>query len=412
MIISSIDIMGGKAVQLKQGSELVLTRDNPLDLAADFNRFGEIAVIDLDAALGKGENEGLIREICNIADCRVGGGLDLVRAKKMLTYGATKVIIGSNAFTDSSIAREFLAGFTSQICKDRVIIAIDSRAGRIVTKGWKHETGIPVESAITELEPFCSEFLFTCVEREGCLGGTDLELCNRLRNLTKNSLTVAGGVTTIDEARKISRFGADVQLGMALYTDRIKLPDAFAECLNWKEPLLPAITCDESGQVLMQAFMNKESLLRTFETGEVCYFSRSRNSLWHKGETSGNIQKFLKIRTDCDRDSLLITVRQSGAACHQNSYSCFGDRRFSLYELYDVVRDRFENPKQGSYTSSLTAEMICEKILEEAQEVVEAKKRDEIIWEAADVLYFVTALLAKKGVSIDDVLHELRRRRR
>ena len=188
--------------------------------------------------------------------------------------------------------------------------------------------------------------------------------------------------------------------------------EGLIRCLNWREPLLPTVACDTSGQVLMLAYSNKESLAMTFATGKMWYYSRSRDTLWMKGETSGSVQSFLRVRVDCDRDALLATVSQTGAACHTGFYSCFGGRRFGLQELYDVVRNRFEHPVPGSYTATLDDVKVREKLIEEAREVVEAKGREEIVWEAADLLYFLTALAAKSGVTLEDILAELRRRRK
>lgn len=413
MIIPSIDLMSGKAVQLKQGREKMLERENPISLAKEFDRFGQIAVIDLDAAMGNGDNKDLIRQICQIAECRVGGGIrDAAGAKELISFGAVKIIIGTKAFENDVINHEFLASLAEAIGRNRIMIAIDAFNGEIVTKGWKHKTGLNLFDVVNKLEQYATDFLFTCVEKEGGLGGTDMETISRLSSMTKNKITAAGGITTMDEIKQLATMGIDTQLGMAIYTGKLKTEEAFIESLNWGKGLIPTITIDTAGQVLMLAYSNRDSLQKTFESGNMCYFSRSRKSLWTKGETSCNFQKFVRFRSDCDSDALLATVEQTGNACHLETYSCFGDKKFSLHELYGVLSDRFENPVPGSYTAKLTDELVREKIMEEAQEVIEAKTRDEIIWEAADVIYFVTALLAKSNVTIEDVLNELRRRRR
>jgi phosphoribosyl-ATP pyrophosphohydrolase/phosphoribosyl-AMP cyclohydrolase len=414
MIIASIDLMNGKAVQLKQGKEKMLEDNNPLKLAEGFNRYGKTAVIDLDAAMGKGNNLDITKKIFKKAECRIGGGIrNANTAKEMISLGARKVIIGSKAFENDKINKKFLEKLKKEISKERVIIAIDALNEEIVTKGWKHSTGISLYKAAEVLEDFASEYLFTCVEREGTLTGINLKIVKKLLEKTKNKVTVAGGVSKISEVKKLAQMGCDVQVGMALYTGKISLAEGFIESLNWeKSKLIPTIAQDETGQVLMLAYSNKESLKKTFESGNMCYFSRSRGKLWMKGETSGNTQKLLKIRTDCDQDTLLATVKQKGVACHLGNYSCFGDRQFSLEELYDIIQERIENPVPNSYTATLNEKKLKEKITEEAREIIEAKVKDEIIWEAADLLYFLTVLLAKNNIEIKDVLEELRRRRR
>lgn len=414
MIIASIDLMDGKAVQLKQGKEKMLENSNPLKLAEEFNRYGKTAVIDLDAAMEKGNNLDIIKKIFKKAECRIGGGLrSIEKAKEMISLGARKVIIGSKAFESDKINKEFLKKLKKEIGKEKIIIAIDALNEKIVTKGWKHETGISLYKAAETLESFASEYLFTCVEREGTLTGINLEIVKKLLKRTKNKVTVAGGVRKISEVKKLAQMGCDVQLGMALYTGKISLQEGFIESLDWKKSkLIPTITQDETGQVLMHAYSNKESLKKAFETGNMCYFSRSRKKLWMKGETSKNTQKLLKIRTDCDQDTLLATVKQKGVACHLGNYSCFGDKEFSLEELYDVVKNRIDNPVKGSYTATLNTKKLKKKLIEEVGEITGAKDTEEIIWEAADVLYFLTVLLAKNNVRIVDVIEELRRRRR
>jgi len=413
MIIPSIDLMGGKTVQLRQGREKVLERDDPLELAETWGRFGEIAVIDLDAAMGTGSNTDIIREICKKQECRVGGGIRSVqRARELVSYGAAKVIVGTKAFENDCVNRAFLGELSSAVGEERLMIAVDAVGHEIVTEAWRHRTGIDLFDVLPDLEGYASSFLFTCVEKEGMMQGTDMETTRTLANSTENSLTVAGGVTSQDEVVALAKMGLDVQLGMALYTGRIDLVEGFVESLNWRTNLLPTITCDQRGQVLMLAYSSKDSLRKTFETGNMWYFSRARGRLWMKGETSGHIQRFLRIRADCDRDSLLATVAHSVAACHLGSYSCFGDQRFTLQELWQVVKSRMEEPIPGSYTATLTSALVREKLLEEATEVVEAEGREHTVHEAADVVYFLIALLAKSGIGFDEVICELRRRRR
>ncbi len=413
MVISSIDLMGGKSVQLKQGKEKVLEKDDPVSLAKEFDKYGEIAVIDLDAAFGSGDNIETIKKILKYGECRVGGGIrDIKKAKELISYGARKVIIGTVAFENDEINTNFLTEILAAIGKQRIIIAIDSMGDEIVTKGWKHKTGLNLFEILPKLDNYCSEYLFTCVEREGMMQGIDVDIISKIRNFTANKVTVAGGVSTLEEIKRISEFGYDIQLGMALYTGKINLADAFAESMNWKTELLPVITQNYSGEVLMVGYCNKDSIKKTFETGRMCYFSRSRNKLWIKGETSQNFQNLIRLRADCDHDAILALVKQENFACHTGSFSCFGDRKFSFYELHEVLKERLQNPSPKSYTASLTDDMLAEKILEEAQEVVEARERGHIIWEAADVMYFITVLLAKQGIEIDEVLAELSRRRK
>lgn len=412
MIIPSIDLSCGKAVQLRQGREKVLEKDYPVALAQAFSKYGEIAVVDLDAAFEEGSNDATIREICQVAECRIGGGIRSIdRAIEVISYGAEKVIIGTMAFEDNGVNHDFLKALSSAIGKNRVIIAVDTLYGKIVTEGWRSKTELNFNTVLREVKTYASEILFTCVEREGMMKGTDFDSIKRLRAATDLPITAAGGISTLEEVENLSRLGVNIQLGMAIYTGTISLPDAFIVSLKWDNDLIPTITTDVASQILLLAYSSRESLEKTFETERVWYYSRSRKQLWMKGEISGNFQNFLKIRTDCDGDALLITVDQRGHACHTGNYSCFGNRAFSLKELYDVIKDRLSNPSSGSYTSTLTEEMLREKIMEEARELIEAGKNEEIIWEAADLIYFISVILAKKGISLEAVFNELKRRR-
>ncbi|MHB8095820.1 MAG: bifunctional phosphoribosyl-AMP cyclohydrolase/phosphoribosyl-ATP diphosphatase HisIE [Candidatus Aminicenantales bacterium] len=415
MVIPSIDLSAGKAVQLRQGKDKVLERDDPFALARDFSRFGVIAVIDLDAAMGKGDNEVLVGGLCRLAECRVGGGIrSVAKALRLVRSGASAIIVGSKAFEGNRVNRAFLEELAGAIGRERVIVALDNVLGRVVVDGWRTDTGLDAGAVIGEIEPYASEILFTRVEREGMMGGTDLDAVRNIIAASKLPVTAAGGISSLDEIGRLSRLGASVQLGMALYTDAIKLSDAFAATLDWDKcgGLVPTIVQDESSRVLMLAWSDRESLGRTFETGRAWFHSRSRARLWMKGETSGNVQEFVRVRTDCDADSLLLTVRPKGPACHTGRFSCYQDKAFTFDDLYGVIRDRLENPPPGSYTATLDGEKLAAKVLEEAGELVEARNIADVTWEAADLVYFTWVLMARNGIAPADVLAELGRRRR
>ena len=238
----------------------------------------------------------------------------------------------------------------------------------------------------------------------------------RLRESAKNPLTVAGGITYLSEIKWLENLGINSQLGMSLYTGKIRLSDAFASILDFgkNNGLIPTIVQDGQGQALMLAFSSRESLKKSLETGKATYYSRSRKKNWTKGETSGNYQEIVRVRYDCDRDALLFTVKQKNVACHYGRYSCFGDKEFAFQELYDVIKDRIKSPRPKSYTSKIASSenKIKEKIREECMEILGYTDKNNLIWEISDLFYFVFVLMAKNGIDISDIQNELWRRRK
>ena len=430
MVISSIDLKNGQVVQLKNGKDAVLERNDWQAIIEDFAFYGETAVIDLDAALGNLITEGsekgntvnteIVHKLLRRGNIRVGGGVRSVKkAKELISLGAEKVIIGSSAWKDGALDEVFLTELTKAIGKQRIIISIDAIDGIIAVKGWKETAGIPLLEAAVQAEKWASELLFTCVEREGCMTGFDLALAKKLRKLVSCRLVVAGGVSSLEEIIALEKMQIDVQLGMALYTNVVSLRDAFVECLNWEsaekntEGLISVIAQSPSGEVLMNGFANKEAFYKSIDEKKLTFWSRSRNTLWTKGESSGNILKVLQLRADCDRDAVLATVEPQGPTCHTGSWSCFGGEAIassSFQRLSNIIAERFSNPKPGSYTATLTDTVVREKIEEEAEELIEAEGKDEVVWEAADLLYFISVLLHRENLSWDDVLNELDRR--
>ena len=427
MVISSIDLKNGHVVQLKNGKDLMLERDDADSLIRQFDMYGEVAVIDLDAALGNVDAKGntvntpLLKSLLRRGNVRTGGGIRTVkRARELISLGAEKVIIGSAAWKaapaagESVLNEDFLNELAAAIGKDRIIISVDAINEKIAVKGWTETVDIPLIEGAKQAEKFCSELLFTCVEKEGCMQGTNMDYAKQLREAVKCRVVVAGGVSSVEEIAALEHLHCDVQLGMALYTNKVNLTDAFVSCLDFeKTPLIPVIAQSVNGEVLMQGFANKDAVRKTFECGKLTFWSRSRNELWTKGETSGNFLDIIRLRTDCDRDSILATVLPTGPACHTGSWTCYGTdpgEKSSMGRLYNIIADRFANPKPGSYTATLDAKRVREKVEEEANELCEADTRDEVIWEAADLLYFVNVLMYKEGVSWKDVYDELDRR--
>lgn len=229
MIIPCIDLMDGKVVQLVQGREKALEGGTPLEMLERFAAFPEIQVIDLDAALGRGSNDAIVEFLAERARTRVGGGVRTVeRARNLAERGAHKVIVGTAAFTPSGIDTEFLGALADTIGRERVIIALDSKEGKIVVRGWRQTTSLSAEAVLTALEPYCGGFLCTYVDKEGMLQGTDLDWFRRLRAATTLELTAAGGITSVEEIRELQRIDVHAALGMAIYTGRLSL-DALAK---------------------------------------------------------------------------------------------------------------------------------------------------------------------------------------
>ncbi|MBR0124854.1 MAG: bifunctional phosphoribosyl-AMP cyclohydrolase/phosphoribosyl-ATP diphosphatase HisIE [Treponema sp.] len=428
MVISSIDLKDGHVVQLKNGKDLVLQRDDSDALIDEFNKYGEVAIIDLDAALrntdekGNTKNTELLKSLLRRGNVRVGGGIrDVKKARQLISLGAEKVIIGSAAWNASRKDGEpilntaFLDELVKAIGRQRIIISVDAINGKIALKGWTETANISLIEGAREAEKYASELLFTCVEKEGCMQGTDMGMVKELRNAVKCRVIAAGGVNSLEQVVELERMGCDVQLGMALYTGVVSLKDSFIECLDWKKTdgMIPLIAQSEAGEVLMMGYANKDAFERTFKDGKLTFFSRTRKALWTKGETSGHFLQIVKLRADCDRDTVLATVIPHGGACHTGSWTCFTsepDAKSNMERLYATIADRFANPKPGSYTATLNDKRVREKVMEEAEELTEAEGKDEVVWEAADLLYFVSVLMYKEGVNWQDVYNELDKR--
>jgi phosphoribosyl-ATP pyrophosphohydrolase len=410
MIIPSIDLMDGQSVQLIGGAAESRSQDrsygDPIPLARKFRLAGEIAVIDLDRALGRGDNSETIKKLIREAGCRVGGGIrDLETAVKWLDEGAAKVILGTAAKPE----------ILSQLPKKRVIAALDAKDGDVVVEGWTKKTGAKILDRMRELREYVGGFLVTFVEREGRLGGTNMEMVKELVECAGKGVrvTIAGGVTTTEEIAALDKLGADAQVGMAIYTGKMDLGDAIS-CVfktDREDGLFSTVVTDESGVALGLAYSSHDSIREAVRRQLGVYQSRKRG-LWVKGETSGSTQELLAIRADCDQDAIQFKVRQAGSGyCHLPQFSCFGDTG-GLTELERTLKKRKESAPEGSYTRRLFEDpaLLRAKLEEEARELSEAKTAEEVAWEAADLIYFTMTRMAAAGVTLAQVEAELNRR--
>ena len=226
MLIPSIDLQGGRIVQLVQGEQLAVEAPDPEPWIARFSRFPRVQLIDLDAAKGDGDNTALVTAICARLPCRLGGGIRTVeRARAALDAGAHAVIVGSSLFRDGAVDVDFAGTLAAAVGARRVIAAVDSRGGRVVIHGWRTVLPIAAAEAVHALEPYCAEFLYTHVDAEGLMRGTDIDAILAIRRATSRRLTAAGGITTREEIDRLDAAGVDAVVGMAIYTGQLRPED-------------------------------------------------------------------------------------------------------------------------------------------------------------------------------------------
>ena len=226
MLIPSIDLRNGQVVQLVQGRTPALAFDDVNEWVERFSRFRRVQLIDLDAAIGTGNNDALVRESCTRIPCRVGGGVRSVeRARNWLDAGAAEVIVGSALFGTGGVNEAFAESLAGAIGTNCVIAAIDSAGGRVVTKGWREQTAVTAVDAARRLETYCGEFLYTHVDTEGMMKGIDMAAVRSVRSATSRRISAAGGITTPEEVAALDAIGVDAVVGMAIYTGRFPLAE-------------------------------------------------------------------------------------------------------------------------------------------------------------------------------------------
>jgi phosphoribosylformimino-5-aminoimidazole carboxamide ribotide isomerase len=234
MLIPSIDLMGGRIVQLVQGERLKLAFDDFEYWIERFSKYPIVQLIDLDAALRQGENRALIERLAKRLPCQVGGGIGTIeRAGEMLAAGARRVILGSALFgpeyaddlaegpASSPVRQRFAAELAERVGREQLVFSVDTKHGRVAVKGWREQVDLTPAAAIQALEPYCSAFLYTHVDREGTMQGFPLEIARELRGVTERQLIVAGGIRSQDEIDALHAMNVDAVAGMAVYLGRL-----------------------------------------------------------------------------------------------------------------------------------------------------------------------------------------------
>ncbi|HMJ22613.1 MAG TPA: HisA/HisF-related TIM barrel protein [Terriglobales bacterium] len=224
MLIPSIDLMGGKIVQLVQGEKKALEFDDFEPWVERFSKYPLVQLVDLDAALGQGDNRQLVKSLVRRLPCQVGGGIRTAElAEEILSDGAKRVVIGSSLIIDESINTSFAKELAGRVGSEKLVFALDSKGGRVAIRGWRQLTGISAVQMIRALENWCSAFLYTHIDTEGLLLGMPLDVVSQLRRVTNKQLIAAGGIRTEQEVERLHTMGVDAVVGMAIYLELLKI---------------------------------------------------------------------------------------------------------------------------------------------------------------------------------------------
>ncbi|MBQ9414179.1 MAG: 1-(5-phosphoribosyl)-5-[Clostridia bacterium] len=340
IIYPAIDIKDRQCVRLVRGDFDTAHRvaEDPLETAISFREAGAswIHMVDLDGAKdGQKRNADVFLDVAKNSGLKVelGGGIrDMATLEAYFSGGISRCILGSAALKDPAFVQQAVKAYGH-----RIAVGIDAINGMVATEGWLDVSDVPYLELAKRMEAIgVQTLIFTDISKDGTLSGPNLEQLKALRETVSCEVVASGGMQGIDDVAACKALALDGAIcGKSLYSGTVSLADAIREAAEpvdamdldayfEKSVLIPAIVQEAAtGEVLMLAYMNRTSLKRTLETGTTWFWSRSRNAYWNKGETSGHYQKVVSIAGDCDFDTLLLTVEQTGAACHTGAHSCF-----------------------------------------------------------------------------------------
>ena len=333
IVLPAIDIKDGRCVRLYKGdfSKVHQVADSPLETAGSFREAGAewIHMVDLDGAkTGSRQNAPIFLEIAEKSGLKVelGGGIrDMATLDYYFSRGVSRCILGSAALKKPALVKEAVAAYG-----ERIAVGIDAVNGMVAAEGWLEVSSVPFTELAGRMEDAgVQTLIFTDISRDGTLEGPSFGQLEELQRAVSCRIIASGGIRDIGHIRALAEQGLYGAIcGKSLYSGTLSLAGAVVAAdlgrLFQKSELIPTVVQEAgTGEVLMLAYMNEESLQRSLTTGTTWFWSRSRQEYWNKGATSGHFQHIVSLSADCDNDTLLVRVRQDGAACHTGAHSCF-----------------------------------------------------------------------------------------
>jgi phosphoribosyl-ATP pyrophosphohydrolase/phosphoribosyl-AMP cyclohydrolase len=412
VIIPSIALQAGRVLETGLADTTPRDASEPAAVARRLAVAGELAVTDVDAALGRGHNRTRIEELLTIAPCRVGGGIrDMGTAEYWLDKGATRIVVGTAATPE----------LLRQLPRGRVLAALDvAPTGEVLVDGRRRGSGYSARAAVDRLRDGVAGFVLTLLDRPSGLAPDARDLIDLIGGLVRAAhparVTLAIPALDASEVAALDALGVDVQVGQALHDGTLQLADAITASLRSPPPegLWPTVVCDEHGVALGLCYSNAASVREALRVRRGIYASRHDGRLVTHGDGGANWQDLLRVEADAARETLRFTVRQHGGGfAEPDRWTSWGPGQ-GLPALARRLMDRVGFAPVGSYTRRLLDDpkLLRAKLLEEARELAQARGADEIVWEAADVFYFTMVSLARAGVPLADVGQELDRRAR
>ena len=408
--IPTIDISQGKAILVRKG-EVVKTHNDPLEAIKIINVCPLVHVVDIDSAKGTGSNLDLIEKIAGMGTIWVGGGIRTLEKARRLLKVAARVVVS----TQLSLLKELPASKT--------VLAVDIDDNyNILTNGRTKTTDTSIFDVIKEYCSFTEIMSITFHDHEGLISGIPQEHLKKIlaffNEFSPIKVVVAGGIASVNEVKHLNSLGVSCQLGSALWSGKITLPDLYISAIDneksnklnkFKELLIPCVIVEDTDRCLGLVYMNKEAIESSVLTRKATFYSRDRQELWIKGMTSGNTFEVLTLAINCDETSLLMKVKGEHF-CHLNRKSCFSAE--TIFNLKDIYKHVAKSSLKNGYTNRLVnyKGLLQMKLMEEAQELAFANSMSDNISETADLLYFVITWLVSKGITIDEVEKELNSR--